>query len=177
MPSGLYRRSLLSTDSEVTIIMQVIWWKPGLSEFQSMSRKYASGLALAALLVVGTASADEPSHALPQLAGISTDLGRNASALTYWVDEADGIHVVTTIDTALADKVEPDADRHAVVRFSALILPGQSQVISVPGPVGSQQHALRIRRRANHDGSVDVEVDSIPAADVRADTWSAVPAE
>ena len=142
-----------------------------------MFRKYASGFALAALLVVGTASAGEPSRALPQLAGISTDLGRNASALTYWVDEADGVHVVTTIDIAVGEEAEPDADRHAIVRFSALMLPGQAQVISIPGLLGSQQHALRIRRRANHDGSVDVEADRIPAAEIRADTWSAAPAE
>ena len=123
------------------------------------------GLALATTLVTsiaGSAGAVEPHGALPQLAGVTTDLGRNASALTYWVDEADGFHVVTTIDTILGDTASPEPDRHAIVRFSALILPGQSQVISVPGSVGSQTQALRIRRFRNRDGLADIRVDSIP---------------
>ena len=86
--------------------------------------------------VVSTANAAESRSALPQLANVSTDLGNNVSAFTYWVDEADGIHVVTTIDAVVGGKAVPEPDRHAIVRFSALILPGQSQVISVPGLVG-----------------------------------------
>lgn len=124
------------------------------------------GLALAAALVTsiaGSAGAAEPHGALPQLAGVTTDLGRNASALTYWVDEADGFHVVTTIDTIVGGGALPEPDRHAIVRFSALILPGQSQVISVPGLAGSQMQALRIRRLRNRDGLADIRVDSIPS--------------
>ena len=122
------------------------------------------GLAASLALVTsiaGSASAVEPHGALPQLAGVTTDLGRTASALTYWVDEADGLHVVTTIDTIMGGAASPEPDRHAIVRFAALILPGQSQVISVPGQAGSQTHALRIRRLSNHDGSADIQVDSI----------------
>jgi hypothetical protein len=145
-------------------------------EINIMFRTNISGLALAATFVAsiaGTASADEPSHALPQLASITTDLGNKASALTYWVDEADGIHVVTTIDTIVAAEAGLNAERHAVVRFSALILPGQSQVISVPGPVGSPQQALRIRRLSNQSGGFRVEVERIPGLQVRAQASSA----
>ena len=65
-----------------------------------------SGLALAAGLMIGaagTVTAAGPRGAVPQLAGIITDLGHNATALTYWMDEADGFHVVTTIDTVVGD--------------------------------------------------------------------------
>ncbi len=122
------------------------------------------GLAASLALVTniaGSADAAEPHGTLAQLAGVTTDLGRNASALTYWVDEADGLHVVTTIDTIVGGMAAPEPDRHAIVRFSALILPGQSQVISVPGLAGSQTQALRIRRLRNHDGLADIQVDSI----------------
>jgi hypothetical protein len=36
-------------------------------------------------------------------------------------------------------------------------------VISLPGPVGSQSQALRIRRLGSRFGKVDIEVDRIPA--------------
>jgi hypothetical protein len=124
------------------------------------------GLALATALVTsvaGRAGAAEPHGALPQLAGLTTDLGNDASALSYWVDEADGFHVVTTIDTILGGAASPGPDQHAIVRFSALILPGQSQVISVPGSAGSQTQALRIRRFRNRGGLADIRVDSIPS--------------
>ena len=112
--------------------------------------------------VVSTANAAESRGAMPQRASVTTDLGNNVSAFTYWVDEADGIHVVTTIDAVVGGKAVPEPDRHAIVRFTALILPGQSQVISVPGPVGSQSQALRIRRLGNRFGTFDIEVDRIP---------------
>ncbi len=142
-----------------------------LQEITAMISNRIPGLALAAALmagVAGSANAAEPRGAVPQLAGISTDLGHNASALTYWVDEADGFHVVTTIDTVVGSGAVPEQSRHAVVRFSALILPGESQVISVPGPVGSQPQALRIRRLANQFGAGIIEVDRIPAPEIEA---------
>ncbi len=132
-----------------------------------MPGKSVFGLALGAALVAvpliaGTARADQPRHALPQRTAITTDLGNKASAVTYWVDEADGIHVVTTIDTILDGNASPAQEQHTIARFSALILPGQSQLISVPGPVGSQQQTLRIRRLANQSGGYRIEVERIP---------------
>ena len=133
-----------------------------------MIRTAIHGLALAAALVTASfvtarASTAEPHGAVPQLAAVTTDLGNNATALTYWVDQADGFHIVTTIDTVVDGTASLAEDRHTVVRFSAPILPGQSQVISVPGPAGPQAQALRIRRFSNHDGRADIQVDSIPA--------------
>ena len=75
---------------------------------------------------------------------VVTELGPNASATTYWVGEPDGWHVVTTIDIVLGRS--DIADHHAVARFSAVLFPGQVQVISVPYALGEQQQVLRVRR-------------------------------
>lgn len=76
--------------------------------------------------------------------GVTTELSANASAVTYWVNEADGWRVVTTVDTVIGQSGE--SDKHAIVRFSSVLLPGQSQTISVPLPIGERQQVLRIRR-------------------------------
>ena len=78
---------------------------------------------------------------------VSTELGPDASALTYWVSEADGWHVVTTVDTVIGRGSE--AETHAVVRFSSVLLPGQSEEISVPRALGERPQVLRIRRFGN----------------------------
>jgi hypothetical protein len=75
---------------------------------------------------------------------VTTELGANASAITYWVSQSDGWHVVTTVDTLIEQN--GDAEKHAVVRFSSVLLPGQSQLISVPFAIGERQQVLRIRR-------------------------------
>ena len=140
-----------------------------------MVNKLVLGLLSATALVIGLSArvnATEPRGAVPQLAAITTDLGHNSSALTYWVDEADGIHVVTTIDTVVGNETAPEHGRHAVVRFSALILPGQSQVISVPGPVGSQPQVLRIRRLGNSFNAVNVEVERVAVPTMAAESAS-----
>ena len=75
---------------------------------------------------------------------VTTELGANASAITYWVSGSDGWHVVTTVDTVIEQN--SDAEKHAVVRFSSVLLPGQSQLISVPFAISERQQVLRIRR-------------------------------
>jgi hypothetical protein len=75
---------------------------------------------------------------------VTTELGANASAITYWVSGSDGWHVVTTVDTVIEQN--GDAEKHAVVRFSSVLLPGQAQLISVPLAIGERQQVLRIRR-------------------------------
>jgi hypothetical protein len=44
-----------------------------------------------------------------------------------------------------------------VVRFSAVLLPGLSQLISVPFAVGEQQQVLRIRRLGDR-----IEISRVP---------------
>jgi hypothetical protein len=86
----------------------------------------------------------EPESGVREGQPVVTELSSNASATTYWLAEPDGWHVVTTIDIV----PEPNcaAEQHAVARFSAVLLPGQKEVISVPYAPGGQQQVLRIRR-------------------------------
>jgi hypothetical protein len=108
--------------------------------------------ALAGILVAVFASAPgltagQPDNAVREGHAVTTVLGGNASAVTYWVNQSDGWHVVTTVDTVIDGN--GDADRHAIVRFSSVLLPGQSQSISVPFATGKRQQVLRIRRLGN----------------------------
>lgn len=127
--------------------------------------KLITAIALAAILAAGLAgavreaSADEPtaSHypndranhhplheAVRENQAVVTDLGGNATAVSYWASAPDGWHVVTTVSTAIG--ADGDAEQHAFVRFSATLAPGQEQLISVPVAIGERPQALRIRR-------------------------------
>jgi hypothetical protein len=75
---------------------------------------------------------------------ILTTVGPNTSAVVYWEKQKEAWQVVTTVDVAIAPNSE--AETHAVVRFAAELLPGQSQLISVPVATGAQQQVLRISR-------------------------------
>ena len=88
--------------------------------------------------------ADQVQRPVFQGQAVEAKLNPNASAITYWVRGPDGWHVVTTVDTVIAK--DKNAEKHAIVRFEAVLLSGQSQVISVPVPIGEQQRYLRIRR-------------------------------
>jgi hypothetical protein len=117
------------------------------------------GLAGALVVVLATSSpalsVAQPNNAVAERQPVVTELGTNASAITYWVSESDGWHVVTTVDIAFAQ--EGDAEKHAVVRFSSVLLPGQSQLISVPVALGKQQQVLWIRRLDNR-----IQVERVP---------------
>ena len=108
----------------------------------------AAGLAGILVAVFATVTpelkADQLNNAVRQRQAVTTELGPNASAITYCVSEPDGWHVVTTVDTVIGQN--GDAEKHAVVRFSSVLLPGQSQLISVPFAIGERQPVLRIRR-------------------------------
>jgi hypothetical protein len=104
---------------------------------------------LIGILVTVSASASglktpQVDSALREGRPVLTELSANSSAMAYWVSEPDGWHVVTTVDT-LIGRVG-DAEQHAVARFSSVILPGQSQLISVPAAIGERQQVLRVRR-------------------------------
>jgi hypothetical protein len=111
----------------------------------------AAGLAGILVAVIATVTpelkADQPDSAVREGHAVTTELGGNASAITYWVSESDGWHVVTTVDTVIERNA--DAEKHAVVRFSSVLLPGQTQSISVPFAIGERQQVLRIRRLGN----------------------------
>jgi hypothetical protein len=108
--------------------------------FRSPGSSIRAAALAASLATTGAtaALAEEPS----QGAAVLTPLGAGASAVTYWTDEPEGFRVVTTVDAARPD----DADRHAVVRSSIVLRPGQTQTISLPGPLGSASPGLEVRR-------------------------------
>jgi hypothetical protein len=129
-----------------------------------MNKRLCS-LALGPVLALGLATAGAAKEApriVPEMAAVTTDLGNHTSALTYWVDSAQGIWVDTTVDRVTGE--ESGSPHHSVVRFSAQILPGQSLLISVPGLEGAQTPALQIRRLANQDGRYRIQVQRIDAA-------------
>ena len=91
----------------------------------------AAGLAGILVAVFATVTpelkADQLNNAVREGHAVTTELGASASAITYWVGDTDGWHVVTTVDVVIGR--DGDAERHAVVRFSSVLLPGQSQFI------------------------------------------------
>ena len=94
-----------------------------------------------------TASKESRSNdAVREGEAVVTELSVNASAITYWVSESDGWHVVTTVDIRLGQDQDTDTRKQSVVRFSAVLLPGQLQRISVPVAIGERQQVLCIRR-------------------------------
>ena len=96
------------------------------------------------IAVTSPVQATEPVQNVKEGQGVVTTLGTNASAITYWGSRADGWHVVTTVGMRSADG--SDAENRSVARFSAVLLPGQSQSISVPVAIGEAQPVLLIRR-------------------------------
>lgn len=121
----------------------------------------AAGLAGMLVVVFATVPSDlkgaQPDNALREGQAVVTELSANASAITYWVNGSDGWRVVTTVDTVVGQN--GDAEGHAVVRFSSVLLPGQSQLISVPLAIGEQQQILRIRRLGDQ-----IEVARVPGS-------------
>ena len=126
---------------------------------------FAKAVGLAGVLAVALAaakpspSAPEDDRAVREGQAVMTELDANASALTYWVKQSDGWHVVTTVDSVIGR--DTAAEKHAVVRFSSVLLPDQSQLISVPFSIGEQQQVLRIRRRGDQ-----IEIARIPGSSV-----------
>jgi hypothetical protein len=103
-----------------------------------------AGMLVAVFATAPELKADPSSNAVREGQAVTTELGGTASAITYWVSESDGWHVVTTVDTVI--ERNGDAEQHAIVRFASVLLPGQSQSISIPFAIGARQQVLRIRR-------------------------------
>lgn len=100
-------------------------------------------------MAIGFAAADlnaaERTDTVREGQGVTLQLSADASAMTYWMSETDGWHVVTTVGTVIGQ--DSNTERHAIVRFSSVLLPGQSALISVPFAIGGErQQVLRIRR-------------------------------
>ena len=119
---------------------------------------YVAGVfAVGVTTVAPQLQAAQPNNTVREGQGVTTELSGNASAITYWVNEADGWHVVTTVDTVTGQNGE--AGEHTVVRFASVLLSGQSQLISVPFAVGEREQVLRIRRLGDQ-----IEIERVPGA-------------
>src|ERR1700704_7174870 len=88
-------------------------------EYDMTSFAKAAGLAGILVAVFATVTpelkADQLNNAVREGQAVTTELGPNASAITYWMARSDGWHVVTTVGTAI--ERNGDADKHAVERF------------------------------------------------------------
>jgi hypothetical protein len=129
-------------------------------ELTHMTTGFTQRVALVGAALLGLAASGaavgQTRPELPQVTEVTTDLGQNASAVTYWIKQADTWHVVTTVDAAVG---EAAPDRHAVVRFTVNLLPGQVQLVSVPAPIGTSAPSLRIQRVGDR-----IEVARVPDA-------------
>jgi hypothetical protein len=101
-------------------------------------------LALGAVAGISSLQAAQPGKSIREGQGVVADLGANASAVIYWVSEADGWHVVTTVNSS--SHKATDAENHAVARFVSVLQPGESQTISVPAATGEVSPSVQIRR-------------------------------
>ncbi len=108
--------------------------------------------AIPALQAAAESDSAQRSRTLREGQGIVTHVSDNVLAVTYWASEPDGWHVVTTIDSITGRSGK--AEQHAIIRFSAPLQPGQSQVISVPAGVNEPSPSLRISRTGDR---IDVE--------------------
>jgi hypothetical protein len=96
-----------------------------------------------ALTLTAAAKGSRSNDGVREGNAVVTELAVSASAITYWVSESDGWHVVTTLAFRLGQDQD---DKTTVVRFSAVLLPGQILRISVPVAIGERQQVLCIRR-------------------------------
>jgi hypothetical protein len=111
----------------------------------------------AALLLAGPASAVELREGQPAV----TQLAPNASAVTYFVDRADGYHVIVTV-TVAHDANADVVHQPRVVHFTSQILPGQTIDFSTPDSAGPADTVLEITRRAER---IAVETKHVVALD------------
>lgn len=117
----------------------------------AFSSSKASIRAAAVVVLLATTGATSAGAEKPdQGVRVVTALGASSSAETYWVDEAEGFRVFTTVRTLLPGDAGRE-DRHAIVRFSTILRYGQTQTISVPEPrAGSGgPSAIQLRRLAD----------------------------
>jgi hypothetical protein len=98
-------------------------------------------LAAAALVVAGVATAQAADIA--PITGHWTKLGEHFSALTYYLDEPDGFHVVVTTQQGARDKA-------AVARFETVLAAGQSAAVSIPRPAGEAPVRIVLSNAGGH---------------------------
>jgi hypothetical protein len=114
-----------------------------------------AGLLMAAIVAASPSLFATELNTVRENQGVVTELGPNATAVSYWAAAPEGWQVVTTVSTVSG--ADTEAEQHAIVRFAATLAPGQEQVISIPSHVGAPADALRIRRVGDR-----IEIEHIP---------------
>ena len=77
------------------------------------------------------------------MSGHWTKLGKHFSALTYYLDEPDGFHVVVTTQQGARDKA-------AVERFETVLAAGQSAAVSIPRAAGEAPARIVFSNAGGH---------------------------
>jgi hypothetical protein len=72
-----------------------------------------------------------------------TKLGKDFSALVYYVDEPDGFHVAVTTQQGAREKA-------AVARFEAVLTTGQSAAVSIPRAAGEAPAKMVLTNAGGH---------------------------
>ena len=98
-------------------------------------------LAAAALAIAGVVTIQAADIA--PVTGHWTKLGKHFSALTYYLDEPDGFHVVVTTQRGASDKA-------AVERFETVLAAGQSASISIPRDAGEAPARIVFSNASGH---------------------------
>ncbi len=98
-------------------------------------------LAAAALVLTGVVTVRAADIA--PVTGHWTKLGEHFSALTYYLDEPDGFHVVVTTQQGTSDKT-------AVERFETVLATGQSAAVSIPHAAGEAPARIVFSNAGGH---------------------------
>jgi hypothetical protein len=72
-----------------------------------------------------------------------TKLGGHASALVYYINEPDGLHVVVTTQEGAKEKA-------AVARFETVLAAGQSAAVSLPRAAGEAPERVVLTNAGGH---------------------------
>jgi hypothetical protein len=108
-----------------------------------------------AIVVAATAMASAQADTLRPGEAYLSHVATDTSAVTYWNEGKSGYDVVTTLEIK-------QQTNSSIVRFVSTLGPGQSQVISVPGPANGPSRALTITRIGNH---VEISPPLAPPSD------------
>jgi hypothetical protein len=112
-------------------------------------------MTVSTIIVGATAMASAQADTLRPGEAYLSYVATDTSAVTYWNEGKSGYEVVTTLQTK-------QQTNSSVVRFFSTLEPGQSQVISVPGPVNGPSRVLTITRIGNH---VEISPPLVPPSD------------
>jgi hypothetical protein len=72
-----------------------------------------------------------------------TKLGGHSSALVYYIDEPDGLHVAVTTQQVMKEKAP-------IERFETVLPPGQSVAVSVPRTAGEAPARIVLSNAGGH---------------------------